>query len=436
MQTRSKYNLSNVKIQDIMLNHNYKLSNVNQPSKTNKSITIINPTKSTPTTYVVKPLVPIVKEFNPKQSSQTQMTNNNNKSLPGKTLLVPEETHLLPRETRLLPQQVSLDLVHNQELAIQHTQHTPLKSDVKMIKIHPTMKPFARVCIFDTETFTDKKIPIQIAWDIFEISNGEMTLIESRMFYITEVWVLSNRRNDLKKGKYFTQNTLKKHEIHLQNTGFPLKTARETLQIFTKDITACDYIAAFNIEWDINSINNMIREFDLKCINPIEEHKKLDIMYMVYESFSEELINAGIDNNIINKMGIKYDSNIKGVCTAEYMNKVLLNSQAPQMHLADQDVKLEQQLMNLCLKKTGTILYTKSDLPIYKEIQNKAKIMYPNAIYCKQKNVFNHIKCLSCNDTINYGDIVYRTRDDDFHCEFCYDTQIDVNDDDVYIKII
>jgi hypothetical protein len=369
-----------------------------------------------------------------------------NNNLPKKTIKITIEPINIDETIKINKTINSDETVVIEDLVNVGNAGNAVNSDPVKINVHPTgsveitqtpqtppppqtmsMHQKTKVCIFDTETFTDKKIPIQIAWDIYEISNQSMNIIQSRMYYITEVWVLSKRRNDLEVSQYFTQNTLKKHEIHLQNTGFPLKTAKETLEIFINDLQTCDYIAAFNIEWDITAIQNMIKEFNLNCLNPIIEHKKLDIMYMVYEAFSKQLIESGINDNIINQMGIKYDSEKKGVCTAEYMiQKLLNNNSISQVHLADHDVKLEKQLMELCLKKKGTILYTKSDLPIYKKIQDKAKKMYPDVVFCKQKNAFRHqhTKCLSCNESIKYGETVYRTRENDFHCEFCYETQI------------
>ena len=283
------------------------------------------------------------------------------------------------------------------------------------------------ICVFDTETFTDQKLPIQIAWNIYKIheKHRTMKLITQKMYYVTEMWVMSQMRDDLSNNIYFTEKTMLRHEDHLKSMDYPLKPAKYILNEFENDLINCKYVSAFNIEWDIIAINNLISKFNINVDdnshsvilfkNPILNYDQLDIMNMVFDSFGTKLIKSGIKENIINESGRKVNKSYGGICTAEYMARIILKDPFGQKHLADEDVKLESKLILKCLEKKGTILYEKTQDPIYISIQKLTKTLYPklNGVDLQQK------VCLSCNDLIE----IHRHCKSSDYCNFCYDTQ-------------
>jgi hypothetical protein len=242
-----------------------------------------------------------------------------------------------------------------------------------------------KICIFDTESFSSPlQVPIQVAWGIYEINGKKIKLIKSEMFYITEMWVLKDFRSQIHESKYFTDKTRKKHENHMKKHNYPLIKAKEFIEKFKDDLQNCKYIAAFNIEWDVKAIDNLIKELKLNSTkNPMNSIEQLDIMHMAYRTFSNKLIKNGVNNGIINKRGFKSNRKKKGICSAENMAKVLLGKKNIQNHLADTDVELEKELLEVCLQKNGSLIYKKITSPIWKSIQANTKDIFP------KKNLVN-----------------------------------------------
>ena len=278
------------------------------------------------------------------------------------------------------------------------THHTP--------KVH--MNTY-KICVLDTEAFTG--VPIQVAWNIYEINETlrSLTLVSKHMCYISEMWVLSSSRQSLKENKYFTEKTLERHELHLQVTGFPLKSASSFLQDLQNSLGECEYVAAFNFSWDFEAIAGLISKFNVctpngtLMTNPLGSCKPLCIMEMVYAAFDIELIVSGVTDGIIDTMGRKRNDQRKSIYNADYMAKVLLHQQFPQKHIADDDVIMEASLIEKCLQKTGSVIYPKCVQDIWKTGQAKTQELYPVL----------PSKCVSCNDPIPQMWT---------QCQFCFDT--------------
>jgi hypothetical protein len=212
-------------------------------------------------------------------------------------------------------------------------------------------------------------IPVQIAWNVSECGIGkECESKFTKMFYVAEALTLSKYRNMLNfNSQYFTQNTLRKHEKHLIQTNFTIRSAAEILTELKEDLRGCDIFSAFNMEWDINALKNLCKmassvstpeeRIRLYPLTPASDRivplEQTDIMVMGYLLFKKELTRGsgntpdadGSDTGTTDKGG-KY--------TVSNMHKVLCKGSEIQSHLAEMDVNMEQEILQEILKHFKT----------------------------------------------------------------------------------
>lgn len=291
--------------------------------------------------------------------------------------------------------------------------------------------------IIDTESFSlnsdnkNDQLPVQISWQIFKGKELKPNS-EKRMFYVAEMWLKSQYIDVINKGSYFTKKTKEKHEKYMEFKDYPILGAKKIMEILQNDLLNCDYICAFNVEWDRDSLQNLIDALKLDIVNPFVSAKKsLDIMYYFYITFEKELIKRGIETEIINTSGRKIDQRKKGICCASFMLEFLSNNndideeeKLEQTHLADDDVEMEKYLLHQAFKtnKLNMETFDKLELndPIYKMIQKKSQEMYRNVLYILLKVDCNEI-CHKCRCEVPKNTIVYRHRyiRERFICQCC-----------------
>lgn len=348
--------------------------------------------------------------------------NLKNKSI--HSLLLPEEYQTQPQiKKRTLKRSPKHGKSSGKKKAV-------AKKTVKKISIKPNIDNLSFI-ILDTESFSLKKneddelktLPIQISWQKYK-GRDLNTQSEKRMFYIAEMWLISEYRDQINEAKYFTKNTKQKHENHMKNQDFPILSAQKILELLEEDLKECDYFCAFNLEWDRKSIENMIDVLELKSNNKniFENVNCLDIMYFTYEIFSTQLISKGIEDKIINTAGKLINYRSKGIYSAEYMLTVLSKGELEQVHLADKDVDCERFLLSESLKAGNLNLLKKIDtsVPLYEIVQSKVNDMYKHSLYMLIK-IRNNDLCYKCNKLIHKNDYAYRHKylTDRFVCEKC-----------------
>jgi hypothetical protein len=210
-------------------------------------------------------------------------------------------------------------------------------------------------------------IPVQIAWNVCEYGIGkgaESKCKFTKMYYVAESLTLSKYRNMLNfNSRYFTQNTLRKHEKHLIQTNFVIQSAAEILRELKEDLKECDIFSAFNMEWDINALKNLCKmasvstpeeRIRLYPLTPAADRivplEQIDIMVMGYLLFKKELTGgsggSGDDGDREKRKDGKY--------TVSNMHKVLCKKNETQAHLAEMDVVMEQEILLEILKHFKT----------------------------------------------------------------------------------
>ncbi len=274
------------------------------------------------------------------------------------------------------------------------------------------------ILLFDVESYkfpvSNTWIPHQIAWSIhkYDAQAKKLDCIEKRNYYVAELWIEPKYREEI-LSKYKHSN--KNHLENLKTSDYPMKSSYGIMEQFLNDIRMHNVktLASYNISSDFTSMKELVKalcanrpidkaEFDVKYCNPFRfQHLNyVDLMHNVGTLYADYLIDEGFKCGKIFRNIATHNIKVSGrklggksIYSAEFVLDKFFT--AKQTHFADDDVKLEAQMLEKMLNDHGengvelNVMYPE-DLYLYKMFACKITEEYSSRI--KSATVFKSNK--------------------------------------------